>query len=136
MEAVAAVLVKPLVRPRFIIRNPCQYVIPGISGRVAAGAVAEKYLKQVFGVEIVAFVSSVGKISIPSTQSAKTLSGEAPSEDDDETEDALTPEFRELLRTVTRELVDGHLTRCPHPETAERMTQVWTSSHLSSHDPN
>ena len=49
------------------------------------------YLKQVFGVEIVAFVSSIGKISIPSTQPAKTLSGEAPSEDDDETEDALTP---------------------------------------------
>jgi len=31
-----------------------------------------------------------------------TLSGEAPSEDDDGTEDALTPEFRELLKTVTR----------------------------------
>ncbi|CAD7066390.1 unnamed protein product [Tilletia caries] len=34
-------------------------------GRVAAGAVAEKYLKDAFGVEIVAFVSSVGKIHIP-----------------------------------------------------------------------
>ena len=33
----------------------------------------------------------LGKVSIPSTQPAKTLSGEAPSEDDDGTEDALTP---------------------------------------------
>src|SRR5258708_2053351 len=97
---------------------------PMFSGRVAAGAVAEKYLKQVFGVEIVAFVSSVGMISIPSTQPAKITSGEAPCEGYDDVEEALSPEFRELLGTITREIVDGHPTRCPHPETAERMTQV------------
>nr|CDI52294.1 probable ARO2-chorismate synthase [Melanopsichium pennsylvanicum 4] len=34
-------------------------------GRVAAGALAEKYLKEAYGVEIVAFVSSVGKVHIP-----------------------------------------------------------------------
>lgn len=34
-------------------------------GRVAAGAIAEKYLKEAYGVEIVAFVTSVGKVKIP-----------------------------------------------------------------------
>ena len=33
-------------------------------GRVAAGALAEKYLREVYGIEIVAFVSSVGKVQM------------------------------------------------------------------------
>ena len=88
---------------------------------MAAGAIAELYLKQVYGVEIVAFVSSVGKINIPAS-----VGGRAPSheEDNDEIEEALTPEFRQLLSTVNREIVDAHPTRCPHPETAERMVKV------------
>ncbi|KAH9949459.1 chorismate synthase [Amylocystis lapponica] len=89
-------------------------------GRVAAGAIAEKYLKLVYGIEIVAFVSSVGKVHLPSTVSSPS---QVPSDDDDTVEDVLSPEFRELLRTVTREQVDSQPTRCPHPETAERMTQ-------------
>ncbi|KAL6305677.1 chorismate synthase [Sparassis latifolia] len=86
-------------------------------GRVAAGAIAEKYLKLAYGVEIVAFVSSVGKIHIPSAAVSPS------NEDDDTTAEALSPEFRQLLSTVTRAQVDGHPTRCPHPQTAERMTQ-------------
>ncbi|KIY63243.1 chorismate synthase [Cylindrobasidium torrendii FP15055 ss-10] len=86
-------------------------------GRVAAGAIAEKYLKQAFGVEIVAFVSSVGKIQLPMSKTA------APGEEDHDDDEALTPEFRELLNTVTREQVDADSIRCPHPETAERMIQ-------------
>ena len=88
-------------------------------GRVAAGAIAETYLKRSLGVEIVAFVSSVGKISIPASESSKHVQLD---EENDEVEDALTPEFRQLLTTVTREQVDQYPTRCPHPETAERMT--------------
>lgn len=87
-------------------------------GRVAAGAIAEKYLTLAYGVEIVAFVSSVGKIRIPST--VQSPSGD---EEDDEAQDALTSEFRELLTKITREEVDKHPTRCPHPETAEKMTK-------------
>ncbi|KAG1845102.1 chorismate synthase [Suillus subalutaceus] len=90
-------------------------------GRVAAGAIAEKYLKQVFGIEIVAFVSSVGKIHLPSNVAPPSLT--AVDEDNDDIADALTPEFRQLLATITREEVDKHPTRCPHPETAERMTK-------------
>ncbi|KAH8834840.1 chorismate synthase [Flagelloscypha sp. PMI_526] len=86
-------------------------------GRVAAGTIAEKYLKQAYGIEIVAFVSSVGKIHIPSFLPSKTDEG------DDSVEDALSPEFRNLLKTITREQVDSHPTRCPYPETAEKMTQ-------------
>ncbi|CAE7071447.1 unnamed protein product [Rhizoctonia solani] len=87
-------------------------------GRVAAGAIAEKYLKIAFGVEIVAFVASVGKIHIPSSTSAP---GE--SEDPDFAEDALSPEYVKLLKTITREEVDKYTTRCPHAETSEKMTQ-------------
>ncbi|KAJ7771933.1 chorismate synthase [Mycena maculata] len=85
-------------------------------GRVAAGAIAERYLKIAHGVEIVAFVSSVGKIHIP--VSAASVGA------DDENDDApepLSEEFRTLLATVSREDVDKHPTRCPHLATAERM---------------
>jgi chorismate synthase len=63
-------------------------------GRVAAGAIAEKWLKTRFGdVSIVAFVSSVGKISAPEID----------------------------VEGLTRDLVDANLVRCPDAETAQRM---------------
>lgn len=90
-------------------------------GRVAAGAIAEKYLKLAYDIEIVAFVSSVGKIRLPSVMAPSTQTVD---DDDDTVEEVLTPEFVELLKTVTRAQVDAHPTRCPHPETAERVTKV------------
>ena len=92
-------------------------------GRVAAGAIAEHYLKQVYGIEIVAFVSSVGKVHLPASVAPPSLVPNDGNEDNDEAEDALSPEFKQLLATITREEVDKHPTRCPHPETAERMTK-------------
>lgn len=89
-------------------------------GRVAAGAIAEKYLKLAYGVQIVAFVSSVGKVHLPSSVPPPS---QVPSEDDDTVEDVLSPEFLRILQNVTREEVDKQLTRCPHAETAERMTK-------------
>lgn len=89
-------------------------------GRVAAGAIAEKYLKLAYGIEIVAFVSSVGKVKLPSIVSP---SSQVSADDDDTVEDVLSPEFVHLLKTVTRADVDAQMTRCPHAETAERMTK-------------
>ncbi|KAL5535087.1 ARO2 [Sanghuangporus sanghuang] len=89
-------------------------------GRVAAGAIAEKYLRQVYGIEIVAFVSSVGKVTIPSSVDGRAISHD---EENDAIEEALTPDFRQLLKTVTRADVDAHPIRCPHAETAERMSK-------------
>ena len=97
-------------------------------GRVAAGAIAEKYLKLAYGIEIVAFVSSVGKIDMPSAVSPPS---QVPDDDDDTVEDALSPEFVELLKTVTREQVDAQPTRCPHAETSERMIKVRNLPSLS-----
>jgi len=91
---------------------------------VAAGAIAEHYLKQAYGIEIVAFVSSVGKIHLPDALAPPSLTTLKGDEEDDEVEDALSPEFRKLLNTITREEVDKYPTRCPHQETSERMTQV------------
>ena len=70
-------------------------------GRVAAGAIAEKYLRLAYGIEIVAFVSSVGsKHLFPPTQ-------EFPAP-------ATNPKFQELINTITREHVDKYLpVRCP-----------------------
>ena len=90
-------------------------------GRVAAGAIAEKYLKLAYGVEIVAFVSSVGKVHLPSYVSSPS---QVPADDDDAVEDVLSPEFVHLLKTITREEVDKQTTRCPHAETADLMTKV------------
>lgn len=91
------------------------------AGRVAAGAIAEKYLREAHGIEIVAFVSSVGKVHLPSSVSSSTGDGDG---NEDDVEDALTPEFRKLLATITRAEVDRYTTRCPHAATSERMTKV------------
>ena len=70
-------------------------------GRVAAGSIAEKYLRLAYGVEIVAFTSSVGNVHLfPPTP-------EHPSP-------STNPAFLELLQTVDRKTVDSHLpVRCP-----------------------
>jgi chorismate synthase len=62
-------------------------------GRVAAGAVAEKMLGEVWGVDIVAWVSAIGDIA------AGDVDGE----------------------TINRRIVDGNLVRCPDGAAAARM---------------
>jgi chorismate synthase len=84
-----------------------------IVGRVAAGAIAEKYLRLAHGIEIVAFVSSVGKIQM-STSSTQ--------EDPDSDDSPITPEYLSLLNTITRSQIDSDPTRCPDPPTAKLMT--------------
>ncbi len=75
-------------------------------GRVAAGALCEHYLKLAHGIEIVAWVSSVGTIHHirPNAEYPSTSSN---------------PEFLRLLKTITRENVDwrnSHMCykECPH----------------------
>lgn len=65
-------------------------------GRVAAGAIAEKVLRERWGVEIVAWVSSVGEV-------AATV---------------IDPD------RVTRAQVDANLVRCPDPAAAAQMTAL------------
>jgi chorismate synthase len=65
-------------------------------GRVAAGAVAEKFLSVRYGVEIVAWVHSVGDIVAPDL----------------------------LKEPVTREDVDRTVVRCPDEDTARRMIET------------
>ncbi|KAH8152975.1 uncharacterized protein LAJ45_03202 [Morchella importuna] len=75
-------------------------------GRVAAGAIAEKYLSLAYGVEIVSFVSSVGPIHLPGSVDS-------------------TPEYMSLLSTITREKVDAFLpVRCPEGESNSKMAQL------------
>jgi len=98
-------------------------LIPFLIGRVAAGAIAEKYLRLAYGIEIVAFVSSVGKVHLPANLSPPSLT---PLDNDgnDVADDVLSKNFVALLANITREQVDKHPTKCPHSETAERMTEV------------
>ncbi len=65
-------------------------------GRVAAGAVAEKFLRETFGMEIVAWVSSVGEVAAPGID----------------------------MGTVTRKGVDAAAVRCPDSEAADGMAQA------------
>ncbi|KAH6656785.1 chorismate synthase-like protein [Truncatella angustata] len=78
-------------------------------GRVAAGAVAEKYLKVAHGIEITAFTTSVGPVHMfPPTPEAPT-----PSQN---------PDFLKLLDTIDRETVDKFLpVRCPDEKATQRM---------------
>ena len=77
--------------------------------RVAAGAIAEKYLSLAHSVEIVAFVSSVGSEHLfpptPLHPSAST-----------------NPVFLDMIDKITRADVDAHLpVRCPNEEASARM---------------
>jgi len=65
-------------------------------GRVAAGAIAEKFLMQRYGVQIVAFVSSVGTITAGAVN----------------------------LESVSRREIDATSIRCPDPAAAERMATL------------
>jgi chorismate synthase len=64
-------------------------------GRVAAGAIAKKILRQVAGVEIVGYVKRIRNL-----------------------EGVIDPE------TVTLEQVESNIARCPDPEAAERMIEL------------
>ncbi|KAJ2904940.1 hypothetical protein MKZ38_006805 [Zalerion maritima] len=78
-------------------------------GRVAAGAIAEKYLQLAYGIEIVAFVSSVGsKHLFPPTS-------EYPAP-------AANPKFHDLVNCITRKQVDEYLPiRCPDDDVNREM---------------
>lgn len=62
-------------------------------GRVAAGAMAEKFLLESYQVEIVAWISSVGPIMAPDID----------------------------IEQISREDVDKHIVRCPDPVAADKM---------------
>ncbi|KAL5324719.1 hypothetical protein ACEPPN_009267 [Leptodophora sp. 'Broadleaf-Isolate-01'] len=78
-------------------------------GRVAASAIAEKYLKLAHGIEIVAFVTSVGsKHMFLATAEHPTPS--------------TNPAFLSLIETITREKVDEFVpVRCPDATAAKVM---------------
>ncbi|KAI9348277.1 chorismate synthase [Zopfochytrium polystomum] len=82
-------------------------------GRVAASAVAEKYLRLSHGIEIVAFVCSVGHVNM-----------EPMSDYDPEKEADWRKQWEEwwaFLHSVSRKDVDASDVRCPVPEQAARM---------------
>jgi chorismate synthase len=68
-------------------------------GRVAAGAIVDKFLKQDYGLDIVAWVSSVGIIETGAVD----------------------------MHTVTRHQVDENTIRCPDPEAAKEMIALVTA---------
>lgn len=73
-------------------------------GRVAAGGIAEKFLKQVSNVEIVAFVTQIGEIKMD--------------------RNTFDPKFQHLLQTITREKVDNMgFIRCPDASVAGDMVK-------------
>lgn len=75
-------------------------------GRVAAGAIAEKYLRLAYGTEIISFVSSVGPIHLPGSLDS-------------------TSEYMNLLSSITREKVDSFLpVRCPDTESNDEMASL------------
>jgi chorismate synthase len=78
-------------------------------GRVAAGAIAEKYLKLAYGVEITAFVTSVGGLHMfPPTAEHPNPS--------------TNPEFLTLLQRIDRKTVDHFLpVRCPDEKKSREM---------------
>jgi chorismate synthase len=68
------------------------------AARVAAGAVAERWLRQKYGTEIVAYVSSVADIDADPARCDEA--------------------------TLTREQVDKTMTRCPDLEAAARIEEL------------
>ncbi|KAJ3328504.1 hypothetical protein HDU76_009841 [Blyttiomyces sp. JEL0837] len=85
-------------------------------GRVAAAAVAEKYLKTVHGIEIVAFVNSIGSITM------EPMSFYPGKEQETEWLSKWS-QWWETLDTVSRAQVDSNEVRCPDATTADKMRQ-------------
>lgn len=82
-------------------------------GRVAAAAVAEKYLSQAYGIEIVGFVGSVGNVTMCPNEYYEASKKE---------EFLQTwKDWWKFLRTVSRTDVDSNEVRCPVPEMASKM---------------
>ncbi|MCJ1452358.1 bifunctional chorismate synthase/riboflavin reductase [NAD(P)H] aro2 [Mycoblastus sanguinarius] len=79
--------------------------------RVAAGSIAEKCLDRMYGVEIIAFVSSVGSEHLfPPTNTHPAAS--------------TNPIFLDLIQSISRKEVDCFLpVRCPNKEASERMAE-------------
>ncbi|KAM7206398.1 Chorismate synthase [Naviculisporaceae sp. PSN 640] len=90
-------------------------------GRVAAGAIAEKYLRLAYGIEIVAFTTSVGNIHLfPPTP-------EHPSP-------STNPAFLSLVNTIDRKTVDSYLpVRCPDTDASQKMVDL-ISDFRDKHD--
>ncbi|CAF9914050.1 bifunctional chorismate synthase/riboflavin reductase [NAD(P)H] aro2 [Imshaugia aleurites] len=80
--------------------------------RVAAGAIAEKVLREAHGIEIVAFVSSTGdEFLFPPTPEHPTATTQ--------------PGFQKLLETITRKQVDAFQPcRCPDADVSARMVAL------------
>lgn len=91
--------------------------------RVAAGAIAEKFLRTAYGVEIVAFVSGVGPIHLSSKSFSTSATNGTNGKHFDDDEDYSGPEYLEFLSNLTRENVDKSVVRCPHEATAQRMIE-------------
>ncbi len=68
-------------------------------GRVAAGAIAEKWLKETYGLDIVCWVSACGEIEAPE----------------------VNPD------TICKNQVDENIIRCPHADTAAEMIDLVTA---------
>ncbi|KAK3939241.1 chorismate synthase [Diplogelasinospora grovesii] len=81
-------------------------------GRVAAGTIAEKYLRLAYGVEIVAFTASIGNVHLfPPT-------AEHPSP-------STNPAFLSLIQGIDRKTVDSFLpVRCPDAQVSQKMVDV------------
>jgi chorismate synthase len=80
-------------------------------GRVAASAIAEKYLTLSHGIEIVAWTSSVGNIHM----FPPTATHPSPS---------TNPAFLSMIDTITRDKVDEFVpVRCPDQAAADRMAE-------------
>ncbi|KAJ3106117.1 hypothetical protein HK100_003780, partial [Physocladia obscura] len=90
-------------------------------GRVAASAVAEKYLTQVHGIEIVAFVCSVGSVSMIPFDDVSGLFPDDPKKEK-EWMDTWTGWWK-TLKSVTRLDVDASDVRCPDAKSAQRMRE-------------
>ncbi|KAJ3279762.1 bifunctional chorismate synthase/riboflavin reductase [NAD(P)H] aro2 [Borealophlyctis nickersoniae] len=85
-------------------------------GRVAAAAIAEKYLKLTHNIEVVAFVSSVGHIGL------EPMSSYSRPEEEKEWL-SRWQQWWGLLKGIKREDVDACDVRCPDADVAERMRQ-------------
>lgn len=82
---------------------------------MAAAGIAEKYLKLAYGIEIVAFVSSVGRVCMPFIKAEEGKGVKAK---------AILEDFYTLLNKVTRSDVDADVVRCPEPTCCEEMHKV------------
>lgn len=93
--------------------------------RVAAGAIAKKFLKEKLGVEFLAYTESVGEIKMDYNSFYRNNRDATLNNSSSLTREQLDASTQDdFINRITSSQIEANIVRCPDPETAEKMIKL------------